>query len=239
MKVLRNTFSNSDKVQESLLSINNMTSCFHPQVKGWNAVFLSPGISQMCSWSCLDLVLSHILHWGKTSRRATGPQIHDFWWSFCFCVSCQPPPPHHVAGLKESSGSASADSVQLHSYCCHSMSGLVKLSSSSVTVRLPRYQNIQRIRLRKISKGPENTKKSQKLKGAKIPMKKRQRPMMSKITASDKKRLVHFFWSIAAPGETDRWMSSEGLTGVTASLSRKLLSYPLNHSVSARLAFLS
>lgn len=64
------------------------------------------------------------------------------------------------------------------------------------------YQNIQKARLRKISKGPENTKKSQKLKGAMIPMSKRMRPTMSKITASDKKTTVPLFCAMIGLGET-------------------------------------
>lgn len=92
------------------------------------------------------------------------------------------------------------------------MSCLGKLSSSSDTVRSPRYQNIQKTRLRKISKGPDITKKSQKLNGAKIPMKKRIRPTMSKIKASARNVLLQLFDSIAGPEETGRWMSSEGLT---------------------------
>lgn len=73
------------------------------------------------------------------------------------------------------------------------------------------YQNIQKIRLRKISKGPDITKKSQKLNGAKIPMKKRIRPAMSKIKASARNVLLHLFGSIAGPDETGRWTLSEGL----------------------------
>lgn len=92
------------------------------------------------------------------------------------------------------------------------MSCLGKLSSSSDTVRSPMYQNIQKIRLRKISKGPDITKKSQKLNGAKIPMKKRIRPTMSKIKASARNVLLHLFGSIAGTDETGRWTSSEGLT---------------------------
>ncbi len=79
------------------------------------------------------------------------------------------------------------------------------------------YQNIQKTRLRKISRGPDSTKKSQKLKGAKIPRKKRMRPTMSKIKASVRKAMVALRCSMFGAGETDRWMSSEGLTGATAS----------------------
>lgn len=43
----------------------------------------------------------------------------------------------------------------------HNMSGLRRLSSSSDTVRFPRYQNIHRTRLRNMSRGPDRTKKSQ------------------------------------------------------------------------------
>lgn len=45
---------------------------------------------------------------------------------------------------------------------------------------------IQKIRLRKIRRGPEKTKKSQKLKGAKTPMKNRMRPAASRKTAMKK-----------------------------------------------------
>lgn len=68
------------------------------------------------------------------------------------------------------------------------------------------YQNIQKTRLRKISTGPDSTKKSQKLKGAKIPTKKRTRPTMSKIKAMDRKNLVHELRSIAGPSERSRWI---------------------------------
>lgn len=179
--------------------------------------YLSPGISQMCSWSCLDLVLSHILHWGKTQRSS---ESHRFTNSWFLNLTCQFP-------SSSSSSSASSDSVQLHSCCSHSMSVFFRLSSSSDTVRFPRYQNIQKIRLRKISRGPDSTKKSQKVKGAKIPTNKRTRPATSIITASDRKKMVDLLCSMAGPGETDRWMSSEGLTGT--SLSRKVLSGLLNH----------
>lgn len=74
------------------------------------------------------------------------------------------------------------------------------------------YQNIQKIRLRKISKGPDSTKKSQKLSRTKIPIKRRIRPTMSKIKASDRKRVLHCLCSIAGPDETGRRMSSEGPT---------------------------
>ncbi|KAG7234142.1 hypothetical protein INR49_005742 [Caranx melampygus] len=93
------------------------------------------------------------------------------------------------------------------------------LSSSSDTVMFPRYQNIQKTRLRKISSGPDSTKKSQKLKGAKIPMRKRARPAMSRMTASDRKTLVQFpFSSMVESGETST--SSEGLIEAGAGLTR-------------------
>lgn len=132
--------------------------------------FLSSSIIQMYSRLCLDLNLSHILHWGETSR---GSEAED----------------HSPTCLSPAS------------YCDHSMSGLCRLSSSSDTVRFPRYQNIQKTRLRKISRGPDSTKKSQKLKGAKIPTKKRTRPTTSRITASDTKRMVNLPCSMARPGE--------------------------------------
>jgi len=84
------------------------------------------------------------------------------------------------------------------------------------------YQNIQGIRLRKISRGPESTKKSQKLKGAKIPIKKRRRPTTSIITARDRKKMEQFPCSIVGPAETERWMSADGMTSVS-SLSREVL----------------
>lgn len=77
------------------------------------------------------------------------------------------------------------------------MACLFRLSSSSDTVMFPMYQNIQRMRLRKISSGPESTKKSQKLKGAAIPMKKITRPTMSIITASERKKVVNLLFSMA------------------------------------------
>lgn len=52
--------------------------------------------------------------------------------------------------------------------------------------KFPRYQKIQKTRLRKIMRGPEKTKKSQKLRGAKIPTKKRMRPAASRKTAMKK-----------------------------------------------------
>lgn len=83
------------------------------------------------------------------------------------------------------------------------MSRLVRLSSSSDTLRFPKYQNIQKTRLKKISRGPDSTKKSQKLSGAKIPRKKRMRPTTSMITASARKKAVAFPSSMAGPGESD------------------------------------
>lgn len=60
-------------------------------------------------------------------------------------------------------------------------------SNSSIGIsRFPRYQKIQNTRLRKIMRGPEKTKKSQKLMGAKTPTKKRMRPAASRKTATKK-----------------------------------------------------
>lgn len=60
-------------------------------------------------------------------------------------------------------------------------------SNSSIdTSRFPRYQKTQNTRLRKIMRGPEKTKKSQKLRGAKTPMKKRMRPAASRKRAMKK-----------------------------------------------------
>lgn len=82
------------------------------------------------------------------------------------------------------------------------MSGLSRPRSSSDTMMLPMYQNIQGMRLKKMSNGPDSTKKSQKLSGAKIPTKKMRIPRMSRITASDRQRDVHLFTSMA--DETDK-----------------------------------
>ena len=61
------------------------------------------------------------------------------------------------------------------------------LGSSSIGAsRFPRYQKIQNIRLRKIMRGPEKTKKSQKPRGAKMPTKKRMRPAASRKAAMKK-----------------------------------------------------
>ncbi|KAL6102443.1 uncharacterized protein ACO6RY_02056 [Pungitius sinensis] len=84
------------------------------------------------------------------------------------------------------------------------MSDLVRFSSSSDTVRFPMYQNIQNTRLRKISKGPDSTKKSQKLRGAKIPTKKRMRPATSRTTASVMKKMGYFPCPMVAGSETVR-----------------------------------
>lgn len=59
------------------------------------------------------------------------------------------------------------------------------------------YQKIQRTRLRKISRGPDSTKKSQKFNGAKIPTRKSNRPTMSRITATDRKKVLKLFFSMA------------------------------------------
>lgn len=61
-------------------------------------------------------------------------------------------------------------------------------TSSTSTSRLPTYQKIQKNRLRKMMMGPEKTKKSQKLKGAKMPRKNRMRPTASRKMAMKKKR---------------------------------------------------
>lgn len=68
VKVLRKNIFHFNKVQESVLSVHNMTSCFPWSQRMEPFFFLSPGISQMCSWSCLDLDLSHFLHRGKNLR---------------------------------------------------------------------------------------------------------------------------------------------------------------------------
>lgn len=78
------------------------------------------------------------------------------------------------------------------------MSGLVRFSSSSDTVRFDMYQKIQGIRLKKMSREPLKMKKSQKVKGAKIPTSKMISPATSRITASDAKRTVHLFCSMLA-----------------------------------------
>ncbi|CAB1449199.1 unnamed protein product [Pleuronectes platessa] len=54
------------------------------------------------------------------------------------------------------------------------------------TSKFPRYQKIQNTRLRKMRRGPEKTRKSQKVKGAKTPMRKRMRPAASRKTAMKK-----------------------------------------------------
>ncbi|CAB1455894.1 unnamed protein product [Pleuronectes platessa] len=122
------------------------------------------------------------------------------------------PAPSSSSRLKES---GLFRSVRLLSRFGHSMSCLIRLSSSSDTVICPVYQNIQGIRLRKISRGPDSTKKSQKLNGAKIPTKKRMRPAMSRNKASAMKNLTHPLCSIAAAEreKKDEWLSSQGLTG--------------------------
>lgn len=78
------------------------------------------------------------------------------------------------------------------------MSRLCRSSSSSDTVRFPRYQKIQRMRLRKMSRGPDSTKKSQKLSGAKMPMRSSSSPTTSRMTATDRKKLVQRFCSMVA-----------------------------------------
>lgn len=78
------------------------------------------------------------------------------------------------------------------------MSGLVRLSSSSDTVRVDMYQKIQINRLKKMSREPVKMKKSQKDKEAKIPTRKRISPTRSRITASATKRLVVCFCSMLA-----------------------------------------
>ena len=185
--------------------------------------FLSPGISQMCSCSCLDLFFYHI---SCTEAKPQG-EVHK---SMTFDEAS---PHYHVAGLQESSSSPDAE---LHSHCAHSMSCLTRFSSSSDTVRFPMYQNIQNTRLRNMSRGPDSTKKSQKLRRAKIPTKKRRMPMTSKITARDKKKMVAFPCSMVAPGDTDRcwcgqrsvWMSdrSESLRKVSCESLCSSLSTP-------------
>lgn len=69
------------------------------------------------------------------------------------------------------------------------------------------YQKIQRIRLRKISRGPDSTKKSQKFNGAKIPTRKSNRPTMSRITATDRKKVLKLLFSMAH-GSDDRRVDS-------------------------------
>lgn len=78
------------------------------------------------------------------------------------------------------------------------MSGLVRFSSSSDTVRFDMYQKIQGIRLKKMSREPLKMKKSQKVNGAKIPTRKMISPATSRMTASDAKRTVHLFCSMLA-----------------------------------------
>lgn len=124
---------------------------------------------------------------------------------------------------RPASTQSNCERVQLHSHQGHNMSCLGRLSSSSETVMFPMYQNIHKNRLRKSSKGPDNTKKSQKLNGAKIPTKKRTTPTMSIITASDRRTVENLLSSMSGPGETDRWMECEALTRTSARLSRKVL----------------
>lgn len=146
-----------------------------------------------------------IHHRGKTSRGSESHRSHRFMISNQSDLPAPSSAPVARPALTQSSSAHAGG---------HSMSCLFRLSSSSDTVRFPMYQNIQRIRLRKISRGPDSTKKSQKLNGAKIPMKKSTRPTMSIITASDRKNLVNLFCSMAraGSGQPDRWISSEGLT---------------------------
>lgn len=61
--------------------------------------------------------------------------------------------------------------------------------SDSGSIRFPRYQNIQKTRLTKMMRGPDRMRKSQKLKGAKMPMKKRARPITSNAKARRKKKM--------------------------------------------------
>lgn len=61
-------------------------------------------------------------------------------------------------------------------------------SSRYGTVRFPRYQKIQNTRLRKMMIGPDRMKKSQKLIGAKRPMRKRISPTTSNRMAKKRKR---------------------------------------------------
>lgn len=76
------------------------------------------------------------------------------------------------------------------------MPGLVRLSSSSDTVRVDMYQKIQGIRLKKMSRDPEKMKKSQKDNGAKIPTRKMISPTASRIPATTAKRMVDLFFSM-------------------------------------------
>lgn len=78
------------------------------------------------------------------------------------------------------------------------MSGLVRFSSSSDTVRFDMYQKIQGIRLKKMSSEPLKMKKSQKFNGAKIPTRKMISPATSRITASNTKRTENLFCSMLA-----------------------------------------
>lgn len=65
MKVLRNTFSRNQCCPHTTWQVVLPWSR-----KGGKEFFLSPGISQMCSWSCADLVLSHILHLRQNFKDA-------------------------------------------------------------------------------------------------------------------------------------------------------------------------
>lgn len=103
VKVLRKNIFHFNKVQESVLSVHNMTSCFPWSQRMEPFFFLSPGISQMCSWSCLDLDLSHFLHRGKNLRgvqRATGlTQNSWFLLKLLSDLPVSPPQRHQTADL--------------------------------------------------------------------------------------------------------------------------------------------
>lgn len=190
----------------------------------------------MCSWLSPRIWIYHL------SFTEAKPQV-EACRGFHFSPVCSFPPPHSVCQSEgvQYPGRPSTRS-RPRSGRRHSMSALFRLSSSSDTVRFPRYQNIQKNVLRKMSRGPDNTKKSQKLKGAKIPTKKRTRPTTSKMMASARKKPVQLpSFAMAGPGEADAWMLSEGLTGVRASVFRKVASCLLDRSCSlaAHLAFLS
>lgn len=189
MKVLKYTFFTPTKSGNHRCPNTTWRVVLTPKSKDGNSFFLSPGISQMCSWCCRALVWSHILLWGFRK-----PQVS-----------------HTFRMFNEASASSVRPAGSLLSIITiiikllwlgpadrpHSMSGLIRLSSSSETVRFPMYQKIQKIRLRKISRGPDSTKKSQKLKGAKIPRRRRTRPTTSKITATDRKKTVTLLCSMA------------------------------------------
>lgn len=79
--------------------------------------------------------------------------------------------------------------------CCKRRISHMGSKSSIGTSRFPKYQKIQNTRLRKMMSGPEKTRKSQKLRGAKTPTKKRRRPATSRMKAIKKKNRQRPMWA--------------------------------------------